>query len=294
MSQKNRILKPKSFVVAIAGDSGVGKDYLSETIKMIVGKRNICVLNGDDYHKYERGHSAWEQITHLNPQANQLKKWQEHIKSLQIGFPILKKEYNHRTGKFGLPKLVKSRSIILAQGLHAVDLVSSLDNSITVFLEMEENLRVNFKLKRDTENRKRNKNEVLTQIEKRKFDYDNFVRNQSNFNDLLISLNNIGNNHADITIESNNPLLIDRYARQILAITDYYISRRNKKNERFGLDIKAFEIEKNSLFYLVEKSLGISIKQESRKRLKNINPTSILGATLILIFLNEKQGFIVK
>jgi len=292
--QINKIMKPKSFVLAIAGDSGVGKDYLCETITYLVGKKNICVLKGDDYHKYERGHPAWEQITHLNPQANRLKKWQKHIKTLQIGFPILNKEYNHRTGKFGFPKLVKSRKIILTQGLHAIDVASNLDNSITVFLEMEENLRVNFKLKRDTEKRRKSQDEVLTQIEKRKFDYDNFVRNQSNSNDLLFSLNNIGSNCADITIESNNSVLIDRYARQILAITDYSVNRRNRKNGRYGLDIKAFVIEKNSLFYLVERSLGISIKEENRKRIKNINPTSILGAILILIFLNEKQGLLLK
>jgi len=287
-------MKARSFVVAIAGDSGVGKDYLCETIRNLVGKKNICILNGDDYHKYERGDTAWQLVTHLNPQANQLKKWQKHIKILQTGFPIVKKAYNHRNGKFGFPKLKNSKKIIVTQGLHAIDVVSNLDKSIKVFLEMDESLRVNFKIRRDIEKRKKNQSEVLTQIEKRKIDYDNFVRNQSNHSDLLISLNNIGKNYTDITIESNDSVLIDRYAIQILAVTDYSMNRKNQKNGKYRLHIKTFDMEKNSLFYLVEKSLGITINEENRKKLKNINPTSILGAILILILLEEKQGLSLK
>lgn len=284
----HRIIKPKSFIVAIAGDSGVGKDYLCETIRNLVGKKTICILNGDDYHKYERGHSAWEQLTHLNPKANKLKKWQKHIKILQIGFPIVKKEYDHRNGKFGFPRLITSRKIIVTQGLHAIEVVSSFDNSFRIFLEMDERLRVELKLSRDVETRKKNQSEVRAQIEKRKIDYDNFVRDQRNYSDLLISFNNIGKNYADISVESNDLLLIDRYARKVLAVTDYSMNRRNQKNGRYRLEIKAFELEKVSLFYLVEKSLGISINEENRNKLKNTNPTSILGAILILIVLNEK------
>lgn len=287
-------MKLRSFIVAVAGDSGVGKDYLSETIRNLVGEKTICVINGDDYHKYERSHSAWEKLTHLNPKANRLEKWEKHLRILQIGFPILKREYNHKSGKFGFPKLRTSRKIIITQGLHAIDVVSNFDNSIKVFLEMDENLRVKLKTKRDIELRKKNQSEVRTQIKKRKIDYDNFVREQSNYSDLLISMNNIGQIYADITMESNNLSLIDWYARQVLAVTDYSMNRKDQKNGKYRLEIKAFAMEKVSLFYLLEKSLGITINEEKRKKLKNINPTSILGAILILIVLNEKQELLVK
>ena len=62
-------------IIAIAGDSGTGKTTLVSHLEKIF-KDSTLKLEGDRYHKWERGHKNWEHYTHLNPEANYICKFQ--------------------------------------------------------------------------------------------------------------------------------------------------------------------------------------------------------------------------
>jgi hypothetical protein len=64
--------KKKPISIAIAGDSGVGKDRLSYSLSSVVGQQSCTILLGDDYHIAERGDNIWKKLTHLNPKTNNL------------------------------------------------------------------------------------------------------------------------------------------------------------------------------------------------------------------------------
>ena len=47
-------------LLGISGDSGVGKTSLVKMLNEIFFQDDYCVLNGDNYHKWERGDKNWK------------------------------------------------------------------------------------------------------------------------------------------------------------------------------------------------------------------------------------------
>lgn len=56
--------------IGIAGDSATGKSTFANLIKDNIFKDNSIIIEGDNYHKWERNDKHWKQYTHLNPKAN--------------------------------------------------------------------------------------------------------------------------------------------------------------------------------------------------------------------------------
>ena len=50
------------------GDSGAGKHTLANDMKTLFGV-TLSVVDGDDDHRWERGHAMWRRYTHLDPRA---------------------------------------------------------------------------------------------------------------------------------------------------------------------------------------------------------------------------------
>ena len=53
-------LSRKPFAIGISGDSGSGKDILSEAIQGLFGKHSVTTLSGDDYHLWDRQKPIWQ------------------------------------------------------------------------------------------------------------------------------------------------------------------------------------------------------------------------------------------
>jgi len=113
-------MKPlnKPFICGIAGDSGVGKSTLTGLLIDIIGKRLIVVLNGDDMHKWERGHKNWQIFTPLNPRSNKIHLDYEQLYALRKGEMIERVRYSHKTGRFTRPVKIAPNKFIVLQGLH--------------------------------------------------------------------------------------------------------------------------------------------------------------------------------
>ena len=75
-----------SKLINVGGSSGVGKTTLTTFLSFLFD--DVCHLSGDDLHKWERNDSNWKNITHLNPDANNLELGKQQI------FNLLENKYS--------------------------------------------------------------------------------------------------------------------------------------------------------------------------------------------------------
>lgn len=176
------------YSIGISGDSAAGKTHLSELLSRSFGTKNVLILNGDDDHKWERNDRRYEEVSHLNPKANNLHKLKEDIFNLKNNKSISRPHYNHSTGKFEDNLLLKSNRIIVINGLHTLFLNSMRDLlDFKIFISTEENLRKHWKFKRDVLDRSYSENDVIRQFKLRAFDSETYIIPQNIFSDLQIT-----------------------------------------------------------------------------------------------------------
>ncbi len=185
----------KPFVIGISGDSGSGKDTLSNAITKVFGKHSVVTLSGDDYHLWDRHKPLWQVMTHLNPMANDLESFSSDLVSLAAGKSINSRHYNHTTGKLTTGTSQASNDIIIASGLHTLHLPILRDRiDLKIFLNIDEDLRRRLKIERDVGERGHSEEKVLDSIEKRVEDGERFIRPQMQHADLCLSLRPINPN----------------------------------------------------------------------------------------------------
>jgi uridine kinase len=182
-------LSKKPFVIGISGDSGSGKDTFSDALKGLFGAHSVATLSGDDYHLWDRQKPMWQVMTHLNPKANDLEGFSHDLIALADGKAIYAKHYNHATGRMSHPYKIKSNDVVIASGLHALYLPILREcYSLKIYLDINEDLRKYFKLKRDVYQRGHTIEKVMSSFEKREPDSDRFIRPQSSYADIIFSL----------------------------------------------------------------------------------------------------------
>lgn len=181
-------IKNRPFLVGIGGDSGVGKSTLTQLIIDLLGQENITKIQGDDMHRWERGHDKWDELTHLSPKANYLHQEIQHLKTLKEGRSIMRKFYDHDLGQFTKPQKVFPSKIVIFEGLHPF-YISAKRNlfDLKIFIEPEESLRLHWKISRDTEERGYTKEKVLKQLEFRQSDSEKYIQSQASFSDIKLS-----------------------------------------------------------------------------------------------------------
>ena len=72
-------------MVGISGNSGVGKTSLTKNLELVFGINSVTKIKGDGYHIWDRSKLIWNTITHLNPRANELQKFNEDVDDLISG-----------------------------------------------------------------------------------------------------------------------------------------------------------------------------------------------------------------
>lgn len=185
--------------IAITGDSGSGKDRLARTLAGMFGKESIAHISGDDYHMWDRYGVMWRSFTHLHPGANNLRQFSRDVTDMFDNKSIACREYNHATGRFNPPKLLHGNDIIIVTGLHALmNRVLRDRYDISVYLDMDEDLRRWFKCRRDCRERGHDMECVLASIDRRRDDAQRFIAPQRAFADIVFS------------IYSVSPLQLDR------------------------------------------------------------------------------------
>ncbi len=184
----NIIYKPKKqpVIIGIGGDSGSGKHTARDVISDVLGHHNILSVDGDDVHRWERGHEMWKVVSHLHPEGNNLYIQMEHAKALGQGKAVKKTKYDHTTGRFTQPVQVPPNRYICFVGLHPFYLKRMREMiDIKIYMDTDEELRREWKTNRDVEKRGYTKEQVVDQIKMRENDGQRFIVPQKAFADML-------------------------------------------------------------------------------------------------------------
>jgi phosphoribulokinase len=178
----------RPIILGVVGDSATGKTTLTKGLVEILGSENVTHIGMDDYHCYDRQERKEHEITPLNPACNYMDIIGQHLAHLRNGEPILKPHYKHSDGTFGRPDYVKPQRFVLIEGLlgyHTPELSSNFD--VRVYLAPPENLRREWKVKRDTTKRGYTEEQVLAELDMREPDSEAFIRPQRSRADIVVS-----------------------------------------------------------------------------------------------------------
>lgn len=182
-------LSKQPIMIGITGDSGVGKDTLSQALSQLFYKQDVVSVFGDDYHRWERNSPEWKHYTHLDPAANNLSKFYTDIKRLRDGKAIMNRSYDHKTGLFTAPLFIKQRDLVIAFGLHTLFLPTLRKLfDVKIFMEMDEGLRRYFKIRRDMSERGHSIKKIMASIQRREPDANAFIKPQKRHADVVFHL----------------------------------------------------------------------------------------------------------
>ncbi len=185
MTSPEKVDRP--IILGIVGDSATGKTTLSTGVARILGPERCTVLCADDYHKYDRQERAENGLSALNPRANYLDILTQHLCALRQGQPILKPVYNHKTGTLERPEYVTPTDYIIVEGLLGYTTRALRDcYDVKIFLDPEEDLRIQWKIHRDVAHRGYSREQVLASLEKRKDDSPTYIHPQRVYADMVI------------------------------------------------------------------------------------------------------------
>jgi len=174
-------------ILGIVGDSASGKTTLTAGIAQILGADRVATICTDDYHKYSRAERAENGISALDPKGNYIDILEQHIQMLRGGRPILKPIYNHHTGDFDAPEYIEPKEYIILEGLLGYTTrAMRACYDVKVYLEPTEELRVRWKIQRDTGKRGYTVKQVKDSLTKRKDDSINFIQPQRTFADMVV------------------------------------------------------------------------------------------------------------
>ncbi|WP_310630227.1 uridine kinase [Paraburkholderia sp.] len=218
-------LSRRPFVLGVAGDSGAGKDTFSDAIKGLFGGHSVTTLSGDDYHLWDRQKPMWQVMTHLNPMANDLEGFANDLVDLRDGKAIQSRHYDHSTGRMSRPFRIPSNDIIIASGLHALYLPLLREcYNLSIYLDIDENLRRHFKMQRDVYQRGHSVEKVLSSFERREPDSARFIRPQAAHADLVLSLQPIHPRLLEAT-NDKTPLRFKLVARSRHGLNELSLTR---------------------------------------------------------------------
>jgi uridine kinase len=229
----------KPLVLGIAGDSGVGKTVFAGAISDLFGTISLVHLIGDDYHNWDRASPMWKSMTHLNPRANKIYNMAKDLRCLLNNEAVRVRTYDHNSGRFSSPHFKKSKSVICISGLHAFfteDLAAEMDRRF--YLDMDESLRLKWKIKRDTEIRGRSKDFTMSEVGRRIKDAKKYIHPQSSRADVCFSLM-----PSNPNLLNQDPDQIKLKLRVKLRRGGYYNDLRRALIGVCGLNINIIEID---------------------------------------------------
>ncbi|MDV3002399.1 MAG: Phosphoribulokinase [Chroococcopsis gigantea SAG 12.99] len=176
-------------LIGVAGDSGCGKSTFLRRLTDLFGEEFMTVICLDDYHSLDRKQRKDVGVTALNPEANNFDLMYEQIKALKEGKAINKPIYNHETGMIDPPEIIEPNKVIVIEGLHPMydERVRSLLD-FSVYLDISEEVKINWKIQRDMAERGHTYDDVLQAINSRKPDFTAYIDPQRQYADVVIQV----------------------------------------------------------------------------------------------------------
>lgn len=198
-------------VIGVAADSGCGKSTFMRRLTSIFGGDVVGPLGGgfgnggwetntlvsdlttviclDDYHLNDREGRKVSGLTALNPVENNFDLMYEQVKALKEGKTVEKPIYNHVNGTLDTPETIEPTPIIIFEGLHPMydERVRDLLD-FTLYLDISPEVKLNWKIQRDMEERGHSLESILASIEARKPDFDAYIDPQKQDADLIVEV----------------------------------------------------------------------------------------------------------
>lgn len=181
-----RISRP--IILGIVGDSAAGKTTLTAGLSQILGPDKVATMCTDDYHRYSRRERAENGISALDPGGNYIDILEQHVHALRRGEAILKPVYNHDGGTLDAPEYMEPKEYIILEGLLGYSTRALRDcYDVKVYLEPQEDLRVKWKIQRDTGKRGYTVKQVKESLKHRMDKSINFIQPQRTFADIVVT-----------------------------------------------------------------------------------------------------------
>jgi phosphoribulokinase len=201
----------KPILIGVAADSGCGKSTFMRRLTNIFGGEKVGPLGGgfdnggwetnslvsdlttvlclDDYHLNDRNGRKVSGLTALNPLENNFDLMFEQMTALKNGETISKPIYNHVNGTLDTPESIEPTPIIIIEGLHPMydERVRDLLD-FSLYLDISDEVKLNWKIQRDMEERGHSLESIMASIEARKPDFDAYIAPQKEFADLTIEV----------------------------------------------------------------------------------------------------------
>lgn len=198
-------------VIGVAADSGCGKSTFMRRLTSIFGGDVVGPLGGgfdnggwetntlvsdlttviclDDFHLNDRNGRKESGLTALNPLENNFDLMYEQVKALKEGKSISKPIYNHVNGTLDTPEDIEPTPIIIFEGLHPMhdERVRDLLD-FTLYLDISDEVKLNWKIQRDMEERGHSLESIMASIEARKPDFDAYIDPQKKDADMIIEV----------------------------------------------------------------------------------------------------------
>jgi HAD superfamily hydrolase (TIGR01549 family) len=178
---------------SIVGKSGSGKSTLALILKEIF---NASIIECDCYHKYDRYSDMLKIITLYNPDANNIEQMNSDIEDLFYEQDVILNGYDHNTGRFTHKYVFNYNSTIVFEGLH---LLLKKNPFIKFGIYIDNEYADEFKLHRDTAFRNKTIENVEYSIKQRNEDYENYIKPQKEFADIIIEYKK--NNNLNIILK---------------------------------------------------------------------------------------------
>jgi uridine kinase len=198
--------------IGLVGNSGAGKNYFTNLLLDLTGPSQTLAIEGDDYHKWERGAAEWSQYTHLHPAANHLGRLALHTQALRQGRIVQNRHYDHSTGRFTADRTLLPVRTLIVQGLHTF-FSEGLRNAfdLKIFLKPDPTLLLYWKLNRDIKTRGHTQEKVWASIASRQNDSETFIDPQAQFADWVIVMSPRSELDLSKALEDGLPELIVTY-----------------------------------------------------------------------------------
>ncbi|WP_455364970.1 phosphoribulokinase [[Eubacterium] cellulosolvens] len=189
-SLKERLLKSsRSFIIGVAGDSGSGKTTFVKGIRSILGDDLVSGFSTDDYHKEDREKRKTTGILPLDPNANYLDLYAEHLERVKKGQNLKKPVYSHTTGRINPNTTFKPTPIVIVEGLHPYYLKKTKNmTDFKIFVDPSRRVKYAWKIKRDVEKRGADPEKIKKEMMAREPLYRQYVDPQKLSADIVVEI----------------------------------------------------------------------------------------------------------